>query len=358
MHSRADGRVGFLMAILRQHPKLRHILMISRTLTLSFLAILCAAPLSAQTLHANDWRTTAFPVMKHDFGVVAVGAKTEFRFPIVNNMTSDMHIRSVRASCGCTTPIVETNLIAPGQQGTILARFNTGTFRGKKGATLTVIIDRPFYSEVRLRVDGYIRSDIVFHPGSIEFSKVNQGDPSSQITKLMYAGRSDWKVVDVKSNYPWLQPSFEQTMRANGRVDYQLVVKVREDAPTGYFQDELTVITSDKNMPKVPLRVSGQVESSLSISPQAFSLGQLKLGQGETVRMAIKGRAPFTIDSITCDGWDVRFDAPQQEKILHIVSATFTPQKPGLQKKQVVIKTSGQSPVSAKAFLTAEVRAE
>lgn len=314
-------------------------------------------PCLTSTASAGDWRDETFPVKKHDFGVVAVAAKTEFRFPVVNKFQNSIHIRTIRASCGCTTPIVENEYIAPGQTGTILARFNTGKFKGQKGATLTVIIDQPFYSEVRLRVDGYIRKDIVFAPGSLEFGKVNQGDPATKATKLMYAGRPDWKVVDVKSNHPWLQPSFEQVLQQGGRTDYQLVVKVREDAPKGFFQDELTVVTNDTNMPRVPLRVSGRVESALSISPQAFSLGRLKPGEPAKMRFAIKGRAPFLIKSIDCEGWKVNFDLPTQARSVHIISAEFTPLNVvGPQKKAVVITTDGEASVSAKAILTAEVR--
>ncbi|MEZ6078390.1 MAG: DUF1573 domain-containing protein [Pirellulaceae bacterium] len=67
----------------------------------------------------------------HDFGTVARAANTEHRFYVKNNHSSDMHISSIRASCGCTTPIVETEWIKPGETGSILARFNTGTFTGK-----------------------------------------------------------------------------------------------------------------------------------------------------------------------------------------------------------------------------------
>lgn len=116
------------------------------------------------SISAADWSDATFPIKSHDFGTVAVAAKTEFSFPIHNNSSKNLHIRSVRASCGCTTPIVENKSIGPNQTGSILARFNTDTFRGKRGATLTVIIDQPFYTEVRLRVDGYIRSDMVFNP--------------------------------------------------------------------------------------------------------------------------------------------------------------------------------------------------
>ncbi|MEM1225014.1 MAG: DUF1573 domain-containing protein [Planctomycetota bacterium] len=306
----------------------------------------------------GDWSSQVFPVKSHDFGTVAVAAKTEFRFPVVNNLPHNqtLHIRDVRASCGCTTPIIESPYILPGQTGYILARFNTPTFRGKKGATLTVVIDQPFYSEVRLRVDGYIRSDMVFHPGAIEFGKISQGEAPSSSTQILYAGRSDWQVLNVRSNQPWLVPSFKQTVRGSGKANYELTVQVREDAPVGFFQNELIVQTNDRSMPNVPLRVSGNVETALVIAPQSIALGTLNQGTSVTQRLIIRGQAPFAIESITCEGWDVDFPQSVSERKMHLVNITMTPRDVlGSQRAPVTITTAGDSPVRAKAILTAEV---
>lgn len=306
-----------------------------------------------------DWTQTVFPVKSHDFGTVAVAAKTEFRFPVVNTFTSDLHIRSVRESCGCTTAIIETATIAPGETGSILARFNTPTFRGKRGATLTVVIDKPFYSEIQLKVDGYIRSDMVFHPGAIELGTVNQGEPKSGSTKLFYAGRSDWQVVDVRSNTPWLVPTFKQTERGAGKANYELSVEVREDAPEGYFQDELIVQTNDRSMPNVPLPVNGTVESALSIAPQSIAVGTIKQGESVSQRLAIRGRKPFAIESIECEGWRVDFSASEDERMIHMVDLTLTADTArGNQRVPMVIRTRGENAVTAKAIVTADIAAE
>ncbi len=226
---------------------------------------------SCSVIANADWTDTAFPVKHHDFGTVAVAAKTEFRFPVHNRLGSPMHIQSVRASCGCTTPTVETPYIDPNQSGTIHAKFNTHSFKGKKGATLTVVIDQPFYAEVRLRVDGYIRSDIVLSPGSIDFGTISQGERARKATKLYYAGRDSWSIIDVQSNRPWLLPEVKELSRGGGRVNYELSVVVREDA-SGAFQDEVVIVTNDKSKPRVPIRVTGRVDSPLTISPKAIAL--------------------------------------------------------------------------------------
>jgi hypothetical protein len=322
-------------------------------------AVVCTAVVAASLAQSAsaDWSDQAFRVKSHDFGTVAVAAKTEFRFPVYNPFKQPMHIQTVRRSCGCTTPIIETEYIQPGQTGSILAQFNTGTFRGKKGATLTVVVDKPVYSEVRLRVDGYIRSDMVFHPGSIEFGKVNQGEPATQSSRVLYAGRSDWEIADVRSNVPWLVPSKKLVSRSTGRAEYELTIGVREDAPTGPFQNEIVVITNDTKRPEVPFRVSGNIESPLSISPQAIAFGSLKPGQKIEKRLVVKGVRPFTIQSITCEGWDVSFPETATAKTMHIVPASFTPTgATGPQKVTVEITTAGDESVTAKAILTADIR--
>ncbi|MFG0287176.1 MAG: DUF1573 domain-containing protein [Rhodopirellula sp. JB044] len=325
------------------------------TCIVSLAFVPAAALFSASSAHAN-WTDSVFPIKSHNFGTVAVASKTEFKFPIRNTTGRGMHIRTVRASCGCTTPILSSNYIAPGGEGYLLARFNTPTFRGKKGATLTVVIDQPFYSEVQLKVEGYIRSDMVFHPGSVEFGTINQGEAKTGGTKIYYAGRSDWKVVDIRANQPWLIPKFQQIERGPGKATYELTVAVREDAPAGLFQDEVIVQTNDRSMPRVPLRVSGNVVTSLNISPKSIAFGTVKPDQELVQRLVVTGREPFSIASIECPGWNVDFDNNGAEKRIHVISVKLTPNgAQGAQRSALTIHTAGEKPVTAKAILTADV---
>ncbi|MDA8745440.1 DUF1573 domain-containing protein [Rubripirellula amarantea] len=322
--------------------------------------VVCALTFVVNPIVASgqNWYDAAFPTQHHDFGTVAVGAKTEFMFPVTNTLSSTMHFQSIRASCGCTTPTILNDYLEPGQTGFIKAKFNTDTFRGKKGATLTLVMDQPFYSEIRLKVDGYIRSDMVFHPGSIDFGQVSQGDVATKSSKVLYAGRSDWQIVDIRSNRPWLMPTLKETVRRGGTVNYEITVDVREDAPTGPFQDELVVVTNDRNMPEVPLRVTGNVESALTISPVALALGSLKPGEQVSARFVLIGKTAFEIDSITAEGWDVDFDPSTEPKKMHVIEPrlTYTGNQGGPQKASLVIKTTGEQSVTAKGLITADIR--
>lgn len=326
-----------------------------------FLCIPCIAFILlgsiAGIVTAQEWSDSVFPVKQHHFGDVARASRTEFRFPVRNTLDHTIHIRSVRASCGCTTPTVETPYIQPGETGYIHAQYNTDTHKGQKGATLTVTIDQPFFAEVRLRVDGYIRTDVVVHPGAIEFGNIPEGAPAQKSTQIMYAGRDSWRVVDVMSNRPWLTIELNETSRGGGRVNYELTVAATADAPVGPFQDELTLVTNDSNRGRVPIRVSGRVESALTLSPKAIALGDIKPGEKSAQRLVLRGSEPFTIAAIEAEGWEVDFQADHQPKKTHILLTEFAAsgELTGPQKVLLRIIARGTESITATAVLTANV---
>ncbi|WP_164100948.1 DUF1573 domain-containing protein [Candidatus Laterigemmans baculatus] len=315
-------------------------------LTLSFSAAASAA----------DWAQAMFPVKTHNFGSVAVAAKTEFKFPIQNRTNQDIHIADVRASCGCTTPIVEQQWIRAGEEGVIRARFNTDTFRGQKGATLTVVIDRPAYAEVQLRVDGYIRRDIVFHPGAVEFGKLAAGEAAERTVAIAYAGRGDWQITGVESPSPYLLTELREKSRSGGRVDYELVIKLTGEASPGYLQEELVLTTNDRKSPRVPLQVIGQLEAPLSVAPQTFAVGTMKPGDVREQRLVVRGKQPFKVTKIECKGFEVEFEPTAEAKPVHILSIRLTAtEASGAINHPLLVHTDGGEAMVAQATVTGEV---
>ncbi len=291
----------------------------------------CFASYWSGTVQAQSWLREAIPPEQrtHDFGTVARAANTEHRFYIKNPLDRDLHIRSVRASCGCTTPIVETEWIKPGETGSILARFNTGTFTGQRGATLTVSFDQPYYAELQLRVSGYIRSDVVLFPGEANFGNVPEGQSKSIDLQLDYAGRNDWKIVEFQSPVDFVETGFKEVSRRGGRVKYRLTVILKESAPAGFHMNQLLLRTDDRNLKTIPVRFIANVEPSIQVSPKLLALGRVKPGEPVRQRLVIKGQEPFTVVGITSDVCDVSFEPAADSKNVHLVQITLRPRSSG-----------------------------
>lgn len=307
---------------------------------------------------AQDWAEKMFEIKKHDFGSVARGAHTEFKFPVKNLYKEDIHIAEVRRSCGCTTPIIEKEWLKTGEVGHIIAHFNTDTFKGQKGATLTVVIDKPYRAEVQLRVDGYIRTDVVFNPNRVEFGAVMEGESATRLVNLAYAGRSDWAIERVESNHPHIHATAEETGRQGGRVSYQIRVELDPSAEPGMIQDALTLVTNDTRMSRVPLEVTGDVIPALSVSPKALALGDIKPGDQIEKRLVVRAPRPFRLQGIKLAGFDIEYQPTDEAKTTHIVDVRMTAQESQNVQQDLMVETDLPGKPRGSVLVTANVGTE
>lgn len=281
--------------------------------------------LAASSALGQQWAKKMFTQTEHDFGSVARGAKTEHEFVLSNIYLEDVHIASVRASCSCTTPRIKAQWLKTYEKGAIIARYNTGSFTGRKGATVTVTFDKPYYAQVRLHVRGHVRGDVVFQPGSVQLGSVDQGRPVERKVSVSHTGRSDWKVLEVRSAAGHLTGRAVETLRRGGRVSYDLLVRLDENAPPGYVGDHLMLLTNDRRSAHIPLKVEGRVASAVTVSPNSLFLGVVKPGEKVTKQLVVRGKHPFRIVEVTCDDDSFEFTQPvgDQPKPVHLVPVTF-----------------------------------
>ncbi|MBN1909723.1 MAG: DUF1573 domain-containing protein [Pirellulales bacterium] len=320
-----------------------------------FLAISFGVPALAQ-----QWASDMFEAKTHDFGNVARGAKAEFEFKLTNPYLEDVHIASVSSSCGCTSPSITKPILKTYESGSIIAHINTDRFLGSKGATITVTIDKPYPSTVHLSVQAYIRSDVVFNPGSVNFGEVDQGKSADKTVTLNYAGRSDWKVQEVRCDNPHVQAQVQETSRQPGQVAYQVSVHVDENTPAGYLNEHLVLVTNDYRLKQVPLAVEGRIVSGVSVSPSTLFMGVVEPGQKVQKKLVVRAKKPFRILSIHCPDGSFEFDsnATKEAKTLHLVPVTFVAgKKPGKISQKIEIETdlgTATSELPALAVVTAE----
>ncbi len=310
-----------------------------RTLFASWLLLvgLFTAPAAAQ-----DWAEKMFNKTEHDFGTVARGADTVFRFEVTNLYKQTMKITGVRSSCGCTTPTVENGTIATHEKGYIVAKFNTRTFVGRHGATLTVSFAPPYSAEVQVRVHGNIRGDVVFQPGSVAFGNVDEGVPLEQRVVVTYAGRENWKILDVTNDNDHFEVELDEFARGGGKVSYGLLVRLKDNVPAGYLKDQLTVVTNDPRAEsqRFPLFVEGRIVPEFSVTPENLVLGNVVAGKPVTRKIVVRGKKPFRIADVNCGDNCFTFKTDNDSKAVHLVELTYIPpNKSGAVQVPVRIKT-------------------
>jgi hypothetical protein len=296
--------------------------MLRRSILTLVVTILLGTPCFGQ-----DWAQKMFRVTSHDFGSVARGAKVEYSFLFENLYMEDVHVSHAYSSCGCTSVRVDKPTVKTYEKGAIVATFNTNSFSGQRGATLTVVIDRPFYAEVQLQDKGYIRTDVDFQPGSVLFGPIDQGTGYRQIVDVNYTGGADdWRIVGIKSANPHITAKAIETNRNYGQTTYRLEVHVDKTMPAGYMNDRLMLVTNDAASQHIPVLVEGRVMPGISVSPPALYLGEVKSGQQVTKTLVATSKKPFRVLSVTCDdSKSFRFDLSKETiaTTLHQIPVTF-----------------------------------
>lgn len=323
-------------------------------LSSALLLVLATVPASAQ-----EWADKMFNKLDHDFGTVARGADTVYRFEVTNLYKQPMKITGVTSSCGCTTPTVENGTFKTYEKAYIVAKFNTHTHVGRKGATLTVRFAPPYQAEVQVRVHGNIRSDVVFTPGAVQFGSVDQGTAKEQRISVNYAGRSNWQIMDVTNDNNHFEVELEETSRYGGKVSYGLLVRLKDNLPAGYVKDQLTVVTNDSfaETQRIPLFVEGRVVPEISVTPESLVLGEVAPGQSITKKLIVRGKKPFRIVDINCGDDCFTFKTDKESKSLHFVELTYVPDgRAGSVKVPVEITTDRGPNRGASLMVSAMVR--
>jgi hypothetical protein len=325
---------------------------LSGTVAGAVASTLILAPAAARA--DQDWAAKMFEKTSHDFGVVARGSDVSYRLKLKNLYKEDVHIADVRTTCGCSAGEPSQTTLKSLEDAYVEIKMDTRKFMRRKDSNVIVTFDAPLYQEVTIPITAYIRTDVVVEPGSAQFGSVQQDTGAERVLEVAYAGREDWKIKSVKSTHEFLDASVEEQSREGGRVNYQLKVALKPDAPIGQLRHMITLVTDDAENPDVPILVEADVKPDIEVNPAVVSLGTMAPGQSKTVSVVLRGKKPFKVESVTClkvkDVFEVRL--PSTVAPVQVIPLTITaPQTPGTLDEQLSVTIDGRKqPVTFRAY--------
>jgi hypothetical protein len=287
-----------------------------------FFSLICfIGSCCCSTSGAQDWVKSMFEGNAHDFGIVPRGSDAVFEFKFTNKYEEDVHVASVRSSCGCTVPRIKKADLKTYEESSIICEFNTKSFIGNKAAVVTVVFTKPFYGEMQLNIKGNIRSDIDIDPGTVDFGDVDQGSAREMPVRIAHAGKPGWEIKDVRSANQYLRVAMDPPSKS-GRVGYNMVVKLMDKAPVGEFMDNIVLVTNEPQYNLVTIPVRGSILPPL-VLPTRIDLGTVKSGDQSKSFFVARSKTPFEILEITCDDPRMTFRKPQGKKDKHVITYEF-----------------------------------
>jgi len=291
---------------------------------------------------AGNFPIDMFETTSHQFGTVVRGATTEYEFVFTNKYMEDVIVESVQSSCQCTTP----TLLTPGpikthQQGRIKIHVNTQNFTGNKNATITVRFAAPQHVEMQLHSYVYIRSDVSVNPGIVYFGSVDlEKNPNPGVQVNINCINYGWKILDVQSDCKFLAVELKQIQAYQG-TNYNMVVRLRPNAPPGPFSEVLELVTNeDVRSQRIPVRVEGRIKQTLSASPSPLSFNMIEQGKKSEKTLIIQGAEPFRITDITSEDRNITATIDRTSKKIQPIKLTYTGKEVGDFQGSITVMTN------------------
>jgi hypothetical protein len=279
---------------------------------------------------AGTWADAMFDELSKDFGSVPRGPMLTHPFRVFNNTGKPVSIGSVRVSCGCVSASALKNFLQPGEETAILARMDTTRFSGIKSVTIYVQFTQPGFEEVRLWVQANGRNDFNITPDTLAFGQVKRGSaPAAGVTVTFY-GQGEARITEVKCDSNYIQPVLKEVSRQETEVVYQLAAKLRNDAPAGKWYTDVWLKTNNPSMPQLRVPLTVEIESALTVTPDAVALGSVPLKGESERRVIVRGVRPFKITRVVGTDEQVLVrESTSESKPVHVLTVKLRGLQPG-----------------------------
>ena len=100
----------------------------------------------------------------YDFGTIKQNVTVEHTFVFRNEGKSDLYIRKIKSTCGCTVVTPEKNVIAPGESSNLITKFSSGTRSGNQTKPITIVTNDPTKPVTRIYVKSFVSGPVGKEP--------------------------------------------------------------------------------------------------------------------------------------------------------------------------------------------------
>ncbi len=230
-----------------------------KTECLIALGLACLAPLGVRAEEAaapaplTPRIVCAEPIF--DFGEKENSGVVEHNYPLRNDGTLSLEILNVHASCGCTAVKPSQNVIPPGGEATIQARFDLRGRSGFQQKTITVQSNDPQTPTLMLQLKGTALQPLRAQPATLFFGRIGP-DAVRTRTFEVISGRGPIQIAGLRTDNPgFLLRQLEPQPGDDGSL-HRFELTLGPDLPEGNATGTAFVKTSAADQPELAVPVA------------------------------------------------------------------------------------------------------
>jgi hypothetical protein len=170
-----------------------------------------------------------------------------------NSGDDTLKIITVSATCGCSSVLLSSNTLLPGEDGSIKFTFN-GMGMGQVTKTIVVSTNEAENNSHQISMVMNMVDPVTINPQSI----ITQGKVGDEITQTATMLNSLDKIIsisEVTSNSPVVKVSSDKTEISNGEAaSFNISIKIFEDSPV----NAAVIIKTSEGEFQIPILVDVQ----------------------------------------------------------------------------------------------------
>ncbi len=288
------------------------------------------------------------PAPIHDFGPADKSAKLSHEFELRNEGTAELLIREARPDCACAVASFDKT-IAPGAAGKVRVEFDPTDMLGPIRKTIVVFTNDPAAPEVQLTIAATVKPVLALKPGYARYIYVQKERPGLVTQTIWSLDGSDFRILEVKSPYPYLETAFweaktEERLPDQPGKQWKISTTLDPESPVGPLERMVEITTDHPKQRHVELPVSGFVRPVVAVTPPSVDLGTRKRGQPFTGSLKIQNFAtePIAVTEVTTDvrGVALKLEPVTEGRMYRVVVTLADDMAPGRFSGTVKIKTA------------------
>lgn len=239
-----------------------------------------------------------------DLGVVRQGGIYDFTYVVTNQGDSNLLIRRIRSTCGCTVARPnKPQVLKPGEQLTVDASFDSANRVGPQRKTIEVYSNDPVNPKTELSFSAVVEAVYQLRPNIkiLKFRNKRRGETLDRKLSLL-SGKKDSQIeiLDVTFSSGGMSHAIEP-IKERGYDGFRLSLTLNDDVPIGRYQADLQIKVSTNGEEDIlTLPIDGEVISDITVRPTyllevAPILPGEQLTVGRITLQAVNRGTPFQI---------------------------------------------------------------
>lgn len=229
------------------------------------------------------------PVWERDN--VEPGSHNDISFTVKNPSDRTIRVITIKPSCGCVKPKMDTQIIRPGEEAALTATYRAGKEKLSEEVGITLETDEPGSPKLRAVVKAKLHHVLWIEPKVIAFGTLEPG----QEAKRFFTVRQPEGKPFVLKGFSCTRPEFTfnpKPMEGSNNSKYYVEVTCRGGSEHGTLTEQVGMVTDLPGARVVSMTLMAEVLGTVIAMPKAFVYAQMPDGSLPPLATTLSRKKP------------------------------------------------------------------